>query len=107
MDAKRAVVPPVIDGRIDSGEWQTASRGEDFVQFEPNRGDVAELQTVVYVLYDDEHLYVAFEAHDPEPLMAQMTRRDAQLSSRRLKASRATKRPPSVSRRSEVTRPIR
>ena len=79
MDAKRAVVPPVIDGRIDSGEWQTASRGEDFVQFEPNRGDVAELQTVVYVLYDDEHLYVAFEAHDPEPLMAQMTRRDAQL----------------------------
>ena len=36
-------------------------------------------QTVVFVLYDDDYLYVAFEAHDPEPLISQMTRRDAQL----------------------------
>ena len=79
LDARRAVVAPEIDGEIESGEWQAASRGEDFIQFEPNRGDPAELQTVVFVLYDDEHLYVAFEAHDPESLMAQMTRRDAEL----------------------------
>ena len=79
MDAKRTASAPVIDGEIAADEWQAASRGEDFIQFEPNRGDPSELQTVVLVLYDDQHLYIAFEAHDPEPLMGQMTRRDAQL----------------------------
>ena len=31
------------------------------------------------VQYDAENLYVAFEAHDPEPLMGQMTERDSPL----------------------------
>ena len=79
MTATRATVPVRIDGVIDTVEWQAASRGGDFIQFEPNRGDPAVFQTVVFVLYDDDHLYVAFEAHDPEPLISQMTRRDAQL----------------------------
>ncbi len=79
MDAKRSVSAPEIDGEIETGEWEAASRGEDFIQFQPNRGDPSELQTVVLVLYDDEYLYIAFEAYDPEPLMGQMTRRDDQL----------------------------
>ena len=37
LDARRAVVAPEVDGEIESGEWQAASRGEDFIQFEPNR----------------------------------------------------------------------
>ena len=79
LQAVKTAVPPRIDGVVESGEWDGAARGEDFIQFEPNRGDPARLQTVVFVLYDDEHLYVAFEAYDPEPLMGQMTQRDAQL----------------------------
>ena len=79
LDAKRTTSAPEIDGQIEAGEGQAASRGENFIQFEPNRGDPSELQTVVLVQYDDEHLYIAFEAHDPEPLMAQMVRRDADL----------------------------
>ena len=78
MPAAKTPAPPTIDGVIGS-EWRDASRGENFIQFEPNRGDPSPLQTVVYVQYDDEHLYIAFEAHDPEPLMGQMVERDASL----------------------------
>ncbi|MBI4264124.1 MAG: carbohydrate binding family 9 domain-containing protein [Acidobacteria bacterium] len=79
MPAIRAPQPPVIDGIIGSDEWRTASRGDRFIQFQPNRGEPSPFHTVVYVQYDDERLYVAFEAHDAEPLMGQMTERDAQL----------------------------
>ena len=79
MRAVETTVPPVIDGTIEDWEWAAAARGEDFVQFEPNRGDPAELPTTVLLLYDDSNLYVAFEAHDPEEPMAQMTQRDAPL----------------------------
>ena len=79
LQAVKTDAPPRIDGMIESSEWGEASRGEDFIQYEPNRGDPSQLPTVVFVLHDDEHLYVAFEAHDPEPLISQMTQRDAQL----------------------------
>ena len=80
MQAVRTPVPPDIDGAIGDDEWRGASRGEDFIQLEPNREAPSPLQTIVFVQYDGENLYVAFEAHDPEPLIGEMTDRDAQLS---------------------------
>ena len=79
MPAVKTSAPPAIDGTLDGDEWGAATRVADFIQFEPNRGDPAELETAVWVLYDDTQLYIAFEAHDAEPLIAQMTQRDAQL----------------------------
>ena len=79
MPAVKTLSPPVVDGVIDADEWRDAARVADFIQFEPNRGEPAALETEVAVLYDDAHLYVAFVAYDPEPLMGQMTQRDAQL----------------------------
>ena len=79
MSAVKTTSPPTIDGVIDADEWRDATRVADFIQFEPNRGEPSELETEAAVLYDDTHLYVAFVAHDPEPLMAQMTQRDAEL----------------------------
>ena len=79
ISAVKTAFPPVIDGAIGADEWRGAARVADFIQFEPNRGEPSELETEVAVLYDDAHLYVAFVAHDPEPLMGQMTQRDAQL----------------------------
>ena len=61
--------PPTIDGVIDVDEWRDAARVADFIQFQPNRGEPAELETEVFVLYDDAQLYVAFRAYDPEPLI--------------------------------------
>ena len=79
LRAVKAASPPTIDGLFTANEWQDASRATDFIQFEPNRGEPARLQTEVAVLYDETHLYIAFVAHDPEPVMAQMTQRDAEL----------------------------
>jgi len=79
MQAVRTGAPPRIDGAIEAAEWASASRAENFVQFEPDRGAPSELPTAALVLYDETHLYVAFEVHDPEALMSPMTQRDAQL----------------------------
>ena len=79
MPAIKTADPPTIDGVIGTDEWGNAARVADFIQFEPNRGAPVELETEVALLYDEANLYVAFVAHDPEPLLAQMTQRDAQL----------------------------
>jgi hypothetical protein len=79
MQAVKAGTPPVVDGVIGELEWAGAARGENFVQLEPSRGAPAELRTVVLVLYDESRLYVAFQAYEPEAIVAQMTQRDAQL----------------------------
>ena len=79
MPAVKTAIPPTIDGVVDADEWREAARVADFIQFEPNRGEPSDLQTEAAVLYDATNLYVAFVAHDPEPLLAQMTQRDAQL----------------------------
>lgn len=79
MAAVRATSPPAIDGVVDAREWEGAARGERFIQFEPNRGAASTFETVVMLFYDEGHLYVAFQAWDAEPLMSQMTQRDADL----------------------------
>ena len=76
IPARRAARPPDIDGHITEREWRGAARAENFLQFQPRRGDPAELPTVVHVLYDDESLYVGFQAWDPEPALSQMVERD-------------------------------
>jgi hypothetical protein len=71
--------PPSIDGRIDEGEWTGAERLGDFIQFQPDRGAAASQPSEVFVLYDSVNLYVGFRGWDPEPVTAQLTRRDASL----------------------------
>jgi hypothetical protein len=79
LRAVRAPSPPVIDGVIEEGEWRDAAVAENFIQYEPRRGQPSEVKTQALVLYDAGHLYVAFRAWDPQPPTAQLTRRDANL----------------------------
>jgi len=79
IDAVRATTPPVIDGDVGESEWLGAASAAGFFQYEPQRGDRSDSQTEALVLYDSEHLYVAFRAWDPEPITAQLTQRDAEL----------------------------
>ena len=79
IDAVRATTPPVIDGDVGESEWRGAASAAGFIQYEPRRGDRSDSQTEALVLYDSEHLYVAFRAWDPEPITAQLTQRDAEL----------------------------
>ncbi len=76
ITATRSGQPLRIDGDVTDNEWRGAARAENFLQYQPRRGDAAELPTVALVLYDDAFLYVGFRAWDPEPLMSPMTARD-------------------------------
>jgi len=77
--AVRAAQAPDIDGVIEDDEWEGAAILTDFIQFQPERGRASAFRTEVRVLYDSTGLYVAMRAWDPEPVIAQLTRRDAAL----------------------------
>lgn len=80
LRAAKAPSPPVIDGIVDEDEWRGAAVAGDFVQYEPRRGEPSSVRTEVRLLYDGGHLYVSFRAWDAEPLTAELTQRDADLS---------------------------
>ncbi|PYS20357.1 MAG: hypothetical protein DMG11_29700, partial [Acidobacteria bacterium] len=77
--AVQATKPPVIDGEMVEDEWKAAAAVTGFIQYEPRRGEVSDVRTEAFVLYDAGHLYVAFRAWDPEPITAELTQRDADL----------------------------
>lgn len=60
--AARATGPITVDGRIDEASWEGAMRSSRFVSTVD--GSRAELSAFARVLWDDEHLYVAFEVAD-------------------------------------------
>jgi hypothetical protein len=75
--------PIRIDGRVDEAAWQESPRSKGFWQREPRDGEPAEFPTEFWTLYDDNHLYVAIRAYDPQPdqIRALLTRRDEESSS--------------------------
>jgi len=56
-----------IDGVIDDEIWRQALILELTVEVDPGENIEAPVQTDVYLAYDDHNLYVAFDAHDPDP----------------------------------------
>jgi hypothetical protein len=55
--------PPVIDGRLDDQVWKSAAPVELVRSLD---GSKPSLRTVARLLYDDKHLYVAFDCEDPD-----------------------------------------
>ncbi|RKY55596.1 MAG: hydrolase, partial [Candidatus Neomarinimicrobiota bacterium] len=70
--------PPVIDGILDDTCWATAPMTGDFHMHQPHDDRSASFQTEFAILYDNDNLYVAIRAHDPEPekIYRQIARRD-------------------------------
>lgn len=66
-----------IDGVLES-EWFTMTPADSFLQMEPNEGDPASLSTTVYVFYDRDALYVAFDCRDSatDSICGRILRRD-------------------------------
>ena len=52
---------PVIDGIISPGEWEQAAAGTGFHSAALNGGTLARNQSVFWVTYDDQYLYVCFK----------------------------------------------
>ena len=74
-----ATAAPIrVDGDLSEAIWQTAPAVGGFLQREPQEGATTTHHTDVRVAFDQDALYVAVRAHDPEPLevVGHLTRRD-------------------------------
>lgn len=58
---------PEIDGSLADPAWQKAGMIDDLVQVTPNAGETPSDPTIVYVMYDENNLYLGVYAYDSEP----------------------------------------
>jgi len=74
--------PPIIDGKMDPGEWDGALRMDNFKTFQPDFGKEPSQKTEGYFLYDADNLYFAFRCYDTDPskIKASLCKRDAMFS---------------------------
>ena len=72
----RTDTPPVIDGVLDEDAWRNAAMIDDLHQIQPNEYAEASQPTAVYLLYDDDALYVGARmfAEDPDQVTARILR---------------------------------
>ena len=79
IKAVRIKIPPKIDGKLDDVCWQNSAKTGELIQFEPQNGEPATQPTTIYLAYDANNLYVAFECfkNNMDKLSANLTRRDS------------------------------
>jgi hypothetical protein len=79
VELTRAETAPKIDGVLDDPVWQLAPKWSDFKTIKPDYGKAVSEKTDVYVAYDREHLYVAFNCLDGNPagIKTSTARRDS------------------------------
>jgi hypothetical protein len=58
---------PIIDGKLDDSVWEQAEVITDFHQTRPGNGTEPSDPTEVYLLYDDNALYIGARMYDSEP----------------------------------------
>jgi hypothetical protein len=79
LRARRATVPPKIDGLLDDELWSTEPLQLDrWMSYNPLRGEPEQQQTKVWIGYDNEAIYFAFRCYDAEPgkIRSTISRRD-------------------------------
>ncbi len=77
VEIRRFDTPPMIDGKLDEPQWQTAAKFTDFVQSEPGDKIAPSRETIAYLAYDKENLYVAFMCFDePDKISYSIAKRD-------------------------------
>ncbi len=79
LRSTRTPTPLVLDGALDEAFYQAIPSFGDFIQQEPNEGVPSTERTEVWVLYDDDNLYVAARLWESEAGHREATemRRDA------------------------------
>lgn len=65
-----------LDGVLDEQAWKNAAPATVFTQYDPFEGEPASESTKVYILYDDQALYVGAELSDQNPVSTRLGRRD-------------------------------
>jgi uncharacterized protein DUF5916 len=68
----------IIDGKINVSEWLDSDSTSGFTQLEPQKGNQASEKTIVYVMQNEEFLYVAFKCYQKKSatIVANITSRD-------------------------------
>ncbi len=76
MQAIRAATPPVIDGYLDEEVWTGAAMIDDFHQISPDEYEKPSESTVIYLIYDQDALYIGARLLDgtPEQIVARVLR---------------------------------
>src|SRR5262245_45484208 len=69
IEISRAVSPIRIDGAVDEPAWQQATAISVNHEWFPGDNVAGPVETTALITYDDEHLYIAFRAADPEPAL--------------------------------------
>ncbi|NJL73766.1 MAG: carbohydrate binding family 9 domain-containing protein [Saprospiraceae bacterium] len=59
----RASEPILVDGKMDEAAWFKSKPAKDFWLYFPTDSTRAEMQTEVYMVFDDRNLYVAAKCH--------------------------------------------
>ncbi len=70
---------PTIDGLIEDACWKNIEPLSGFFQFDPVNGVKASEETLVWMVYDQKNIYLAFLMQDsqPEKIWAELTPRNA------------------------------
>ena len=79
LTAVRVARPPLIDGRLDDPAWQSPPHATgEWRSYNPLHGDRIPQVTRVWIAYDAQSLFFAFQCDDPEPgrIKTSVTRRD-------------------------------
>ena len=63
----RAATRPVIDGDLSDAVWATAGVVNDLHQVTPVEYAEPDERTEIYILYDDDALYIAARLYDNDP----------------------------------------
>src|SRR5262245_45224826 len=66
LEAVKIAERITIDGRLDEPQWARAAVATNFIQNEPDEGIPATEQTEVRVMYDQDNLYFAINAKQPD-----------------------------------------
>ena len=81
LRAQRLEQPPELDGLVNEPLWQELDVATDFVQQNPEEGQLSAEKTEVRIGFDDRNLYIAIICFDsqPENIVVTQNRRDANL----------------------------
>ena len=66
-----------IDGKLDEDIWKSAAVCDNFTEIAPGDNIKPEVETITYVMYDDDNIYFGFVCYDDmKNIRASMTDRD-------------------------------
>jgi hypothetical protein len=77
----RTATPPTIDGKLDDAVWANAARIDDLHQVNPVEYAEPSERTEIYLLYDDDALYIGARLYQPpDELTANMMRQNGSIT---------------------------